>query len=60
VKAERIGGEREYKFKENFIANLHFAYKEEKYFSCWVIVGLAKKDCQLDSRLITLNLLLQA
>jgi hypothetical protein len=53
VKAKGIGGEREDKFKENFIAMVHFAYNEEKCFSCWVVVGLAKKNCQLDSRLIT-------
>jgi hypothetical protein len=39
VKAEGIGGEREDKFKENFTAIVHFAHNEEKYFSCWVLVG---------------------
>ncbi len=43
MKAKGIGGEREDKFKENFIASVHFAYNEEKYFSCWVVVGLAKR-----------------
>jgi hypothetical protein len=32
VKAEGIGGEREDKFKENFIVIVHFANNEEKYF----------------------------